>query len=57
VNKQDKLKVRVLNAKFYEKQDVFSVGDPFVVVKFGGEESKTKVISNTKTPTFNEGII
>jgi outer membrane biosynthesis protein TonB len=53
---KDTLKVRVIDAKFYEKQDIFGMGDPYVIVKFNNEEFKTKTYHNTKTATYNEGI-
>jgi hypothetical protein len=51
----DVLKVRVINAKLYEKQDVIDVGDPYVKVKFNDKKFKTKVVKNTQMATYNEG--
>jgi hypothetical protein len=52
---EDVLLIKVVKAKFYEKQDVFSDGDPYVVVTFDQQKFKTKVVNNTKTPVYNEG--
>jgi Ca2+-dependent lipid-binding protein len=35
---------------------VFSKGDPFVVVKFGGLEQKTEVKHDTLNPVYDEGV-
>jgi hypothetical protein len=52
---QDLLIVKVISGKFFEKQDVFGKGDPYVVVKFDKISKKTKVFKNTLSATFNEG--
>jgi hypothetical protein len=53
---KDALNVRIINAKFYEKQDVFGAGDPYVQVKFNNKKFRTKTYNNTKTATYNEGM-
>jgi outer membrane biosynthesis protein TonB len=53
---KDVLKVRVIDARFYEKQDVFGQGDPYVTVAFNNKKFRTKVHNNTKSATYNEGI-
>jgi hypothetical protein len=50
------LKVRVIDAKFYEKQDVFGQGDPYVTVTFNNRKFKTKVYNNTRSAIYNEGM-
>jgi negative regulator of genetic competence, sporulation and motility len=56
VSEEDTLKVRIINAKFYEKQDVIEKGDPYVTINFNNKKQRTKTYKNTKTPTYNEGI-
>jgi hypothetical protein len=51
------LNIRVIDAKFYEKQDVFGAGDPYVIVKFSNKRFRTKTYNNTKTATYNEGLL
>jgi outer membrane biosynthesis protein TonB len=50
------LRVRVIDGKFYEKQDIFGSGDPYVKISFNNETHKTKVYHNTKSATFNESM-
>jgi hypothetical protein len=47
----------VIDAKFYERQDVFGVGDPYVKIIFNDEKFKTKVYHNIKFAIYNEGIL
>jgi hypothetical protein len=49
------LRVRVIDSKFYERQDIFGAGDPYVIIRFNNEKCKTKVYHNTKNATYNEG--
>jgi hypothetical protein len=44
------------SGKILEKQDVTSAGDPFVHLTYGKEERKTKVVHNTLTPEWNQGV-
>lgn len=45
--------VGVLRGKVYHKQDLFGLGDPYVVVKIGKKEQRTHVIKNTLDPKWN----
>jgi hypothetical protein len=49
------IKFVIASAKILKKQDVFGEGDPYVRVLYNGEEQKTKVIKNTRKPTWDEG--
>jgi hypothetical protein len=50
------IKFTVARAKILKKQDVFGEGDPYVVVKYNGEEQKTSVIKDTRDPHWNHGL-
>jgi Ca2+-dependent lipid-binding protein len=53
---EDVLNVRVIDAKSYEKQDIFGQGDPYVKIKFDIQSFRTKTVKDTKTAIYNEGI-
>jgi hypothetical protein len=56
IGKISSMKVFVNKGKVFEKQDVLSKGDPYVVIKYNGIEKKTKVIPNTLDPEWGEGV-
>jgi Ca2+-dependent lipid-binding protein len=51
---QDTLFVRVVSGRFFEKQDVFGKGDPYVIVRYDTTKFKTTVYHNTLEATFDE---
>jgi Ca2+-dependent lipid-binding protein len=53
----ESLRVRVVSAKFNEKQDILGEGDPYVTLTFGSQKFKTDVVHNSKTALFNQGIL
>jgi Ca2+-dependent lipid-binding protein len=52
----DSLRVRVVSAKFNEKQDILGQGDPYVTLTFGSQKVKTAVVHNSRTGVFNQGF-
>jgi hypothetical protein len=53
----DVLRIRIIDGKFYEKQDIFGSGDPYIRILFNDETRKTKVYHNTKSATYNESML
>ncbi|XP_055860420.1 extended synaptotagmin-2-like isoform X3 [Biomphalaria glabrata] len=55
---QGVIRVKILEAKDLKKADIGFTGkgksDPYVVIRVGAKEVKTKVISNTVTPVWNQ---
>merc|ERR1712223_135834 len=52
-----KLKLNVRQGKDLEKKDVVQKADPYVFVKFGSQESKSKKVKNTLNPVWNHEVI
>merc|ERR1712223_1622618 len=52
-----KLKLNVKQGKDLEKKDVVQKADPYVLVKFGSQESKSKKVKNTLNPVWNHEVI
>jgi len=48
------LQIEMIGADNLRKADIMGLSDPYVVIKLGEKEVKTKVISNTLNPRWNE---
>merc|ERR1712045_905995 len=51
-----KLKLIIKEGKDLEKKDVVQKADPYVLVKFGSKESKSKKVKNTLNPVWNHEV-
>merc|ERR1712181_211740 len=51
-----KLKLTIKQGKDLEKKDVVQKADPYVLVKFGSQESKSKKVKNTLNPVWNHEV-
>merc|ERR1712037_289830 len=47
------LKIKIHEAKDLEKKDLVQKADPYVVVRFGSQESKSDKVKNSLTPVWN----
>merc|ERR1712115_274422 len=52
-----KLKLLVKQAKDLEKKDVLQKADPYVIINYGSQTSKSKKVKNTLTPVWNHEVI
>merc|ERR1711962_1976095 len=52
-----KLKLIVKQAKDLEKKDVLQKADPYVIINYGSQTSKSKKVKNTLTPVWNHEVI
>ncbi|CAL1546958.1 unnamed protein product [Lymnaea stagnalis] len=57
---QGVVRIKVLEAKELKKADISLTGkgksDPYVVIRVGAKEARTKVINNTVTPIWNQSF-
>jgi hypothetical protein len=51
-----KIHIAVMKGRVFEKQDFVGKGDPYVIVRYNGQEQKTQVRKNTQDPEWNEGL-
>merc|ERR1712223_2215161 len=51
-----KLKLNIKQGKDLEKKDVVQKADPYILVKFGSQESKSKKVKNTLNPVWNHEV-
>ena len=51
-----KLRMHIKEGKDLEKKDVVQKADPYVLVKFGSQESKSKKVKNTLNPVWNHEV-
>merc|ERR550532_2369738 len=47
------LKIKIHEAKDLEKKDLVQKADPYVVVRFGSQESKSEKVKNSLSPVWN----
>ena len=52
-----KLKLVVVKATDLKKTDLFQKADPYVIVSFGGQTSKSNKIKNTLNPEWNHEVM
>merc|ERR1712083_825867 len=47
------MKIKIHQAKDLEKKDLLQKADPYVVLRFGSQESKSEKVKNSLTPVWN----
>merc|ERR1712083_1111577 len=47
------MKIKIHQAKDLEKKDLVQKADPYVVIRFGSQESKSDKVKNSLTPVWN----
>merc|ERR550532_1058140 len=47
------LKIKIHQAKDLEKKDIVQKADPYVVIRFGSQESKSEKVKNSLAPVWN----